>query len=371
MSHEAIRKIVGPSMVQLRMADLVALLADRDALADEVERLKNRVDWEVKSGIAGLTPIQGYRSAPAQYGLAEEDVPPFIRDHVRTPEAVDGVDEVGGNGDGADIVPNGQPTAPIEPDAKGDAGSGRPPAAPPCCDGYPWCDCDEASKEPEQPEPSVETLTRADGSIEGGWDIQDGDEMVTVNVDPSPGDCSCVILDQTEQAAVDSIQSERAATLGQDIERAVCGSRQPPSQEAELVAPVLPAQSFVEDRKDETSGAKVVPWKASYTPDKCLLAIRMLAEGSAAVTVAAGTGLEKITVSDINKQYRTQIEHASEMDDFDRERFFASMYRQFISRWVAAGNEAGVQPDGPPKKKTPLVEAARRDYKSKGEKVQP
>ena len=350
MSHGAIRKIVGPCMVQLRMSDLVALLADRDALADEVERLKNRVDWEVKSGIAGLSPVQGYRSEPGQYGLADEDVPHFIRDHVRTPEAVDGVD--GGDQDDFGLKHAGESGGWVhEPPS---AEPTQTPA-PPCCDGYPWCDCDEASKEPEQP--------NADVSIEGGWDIQDGDEMVTVNLNPSEqGAVDAILVQVSESGAI----TGPVEVLAKDIERAVFGSRQPPSQEAELAAPVRPAQSFVEDRKDEPSGAKIVPWKALYTPNKCLLAIRMLAEGSAQVSVAAGTGLEKITVGDINKQYREQIELAADMGDDDRERFLASMYRQMLARWKAAGNDPAVQPDGPPKKKTPLVEAARRDYNRKG-----
>lgn len=352
MSHEAIRKTIAFNLdtkVFVTLADLMALIAERDSLEAEIER---------------LTPY-----------LA----PPFIRGRVRKPGAVGGRDE----GDRSDIGDQGGTTVFDEAAVETDEQFGllREAAAegwrhleggvrcvsdphgavivepPPCCPGYPICDCDEASKEPEQPPtavlrdeipPRAESRDRVTVLIEvGQHDLRGDDELVTLTVGDS------AVLDASEQSAVDSIQSESGAITGpvevlaKDIERAVCGSRQPPSQEAEAISTVRPIQSFVEDRKDEPSGAKVVPWKASYTPDKCLLAIRMLAEGNATVSVAAGTGLEKITVSDIGKQYRTQIDLAAEMDDGDREQFFASMYRQFLARWKAAGNDPGFQPEVP------------------------
>lgn len=345
--------------VRVSIGALHALLEDRDQLAAENEARRVVIDeqlpeiirqlaelgeqvkakwpveergnavippvWVQKEGIEGLVP---FKMVSGQYGPIDE-------------------------GDGAGIVPNGQPAAPQVPNAKGDAGSCRPAA---CCDCYPWCDCDEVSNEPEQPDTNV--------TVEGGWDTQDGDEMVTVNLDPS------------EQAAVDSIQSESGAITdpvesAADLEQAVFGSRQPPSQEAELVAPALPSRGFVEDRKDEASGAKVVPWKASYTPDKCLLAIRMLSDGNAVVSVAAAAGLEKITVSDISKQYRKQIDLAAEMSAGEREQFFGSMYRQMLARWAAAGNDPAVQPSGPSRKLTMTEAAGVSKYVRKGEKVQP
>lgn len=346
MSHDPIRRlleyVMSTEKVRVSIGALHALLEDRDQLAAEnearrvvideqlvevtrlLQELRERVEanrpreergnavnlpvWEQKQGVKGLT---SFEAVPGQYGPTEEDVPPFSPG-VWTPEAVD-------------------------------------PG--PCCDGYPWCDCDEASKEPEQPNADVS--------------IQDGDEMATVNLNPSEQGAVDAILVQVSESGEITGPVE---VLAKDIERAVCGSRLPPSQEAELVAPARAAQSFVDDRKDEPSGAKIVPWKASYTPDKCLLAIRMLSDGNAVVSVAAAADLEKITVSDISKQYRKQIDLASEMGAGEREQFFGSMYRQMLARWVAAGNDPAVQPSGPLKKMT-LSQAAGVGQKKP--KVQP
>ncbi|MBX7132583.1 MAG: hypothetical protein K1X67_07915 [Fimbriimonadaceae bacterium] len=346
MKHDPIRRlleyVMATEKVRVSIGALHALLEDRDQLAAENEARRVVIDeqlpeiirqlaelgeqvkakwpvgergnavippvWVQKEGIEGLVP---FKMVSGQYGPIDE-------------------------GDGAGIVPNGQPAAPQVPNAKGDAGSCRPAA---CCDCYPWCDCDEVSNEPEQPDTNV--------TVEGGWDTQDGDEMVTVNLNPSEQGAVDAILVQVSESGEITGPVE---VLAKDIERAVCGSRQPPSQEAEMVA-AMPSRGFVEDRKDEASGAKVVPWKASYTPDKCLLAIRMLSDGNAVVSAAAAAGLEKITVSDISKQYRKQIDLAAEMGAGEREQFFGSMYRQMLARWAAAGNDPAVQPSGQPKKK--------------------
>lgn len=356
MSHDAIREIVGNARAAMdgtwmpvRVGHLIALIEERDRLATEVERLREDrgiVTWPERQGIKGTLPVTGYRSVEGQYGLVEDDVPPFIRDHVQKPGAVDEGDK-SDPGDQGWRHSDGSVAWDQEPQQPTQA------PAPPCCDCYPWCDCDEASKEPEQP-PAI------------AHDTQDGDEMVTVNLNPSEqGAVDAILVQVSESGAI----TGPVEVLARDIERAVCGDRQPPSQEAEMLAkPARPPQIFVEDRKDEPSGAKIVPWKASYTPDKCLLAIRMLSDGKAVVSVAAAADLEKITVSDISKQYRKQIDLASEMGAGEREQFFGSMYRQMLARWVAAGNDPAVQPSGPLKKMT-LSQAAGVGQKKP--KVQP
>jgi len=203
---------------------------------------------------------------------------------------------------------------------------------------------------------------RADGSIEGGWDIQDGDEMVTVEVPPPVGDCSC------KAPVLPDIKVHGFAKVcAENLERAVCGSRQPPSQDAEMAAPLpaLKEKSFVSDKGAGKPSETVVPWKASYTPNQCRLALQIFAEGHHGVTVASQARVTKQTAHDIGKAYATQIEHMAEMGDKEREHFLDSLYRQMLARWVAAGKDPAVQPELPVPTKT-LSEAAKPDKPSKG-----
>ena len=72
--------------------------------------------------------------------------------------------------------------------------------------------------------PVSTTLEAPDGSIEGGWDIQDGDDSETVPVEPPAGDCSC------KAPVADRIVLGGKLPRRDDLERAVCGSRQPIGQ---------------------------------------------------------------------------------------------------------------------------------------------
>lgn len=202
---------------------------------------------------------------------------------------------------------------------------------------------------------------RADGSIEGGWDIQDGDEMVTVEVPPPVGDCSC------KAPVADRIVLGGKLPRRDDFERAVCGSRQPPSQEAELARelPSLKDKPFVKDKGAGKPSETVVPWRAGYTPNQCRLALQIFAEGHHGVTVASQARVTKQTAHDIGKAYATQIEHMAEMDDKDREKFLDSLYRQMLARWQAAGKDPAVQPEAPVPNKT-ISEAAKPDKPTKG-----
>lgn len=204
------------------------------------------------------------------------------------------------------------------------------------------------------------TIERADGSIEGGWDIQDDDEMVTVNVDPPAGGCSC-----KEPAAPVFPMHPKVAALAQDIERAVCGSRQPPGQVVETPVPELKDKPFVSDKGAGKPSTTVVPWKASYTPNQCRLALQCFADGHHGITVAAQARVAKQTAHDIGKAYATQIEHMADMDDKDREKFLDSLYRQMLARWKAAGKDPAVQPELPLPNKT-ISEAAKPDKPGKG-----
>lgn len=202
---------------------------------------------------------------------------------------------------------------------------------------------------------------RADGSIEGGWGIQDGDEMVTVEVPPPVGDCSC------KAPVADRIVLGGKLPRRDDFERAVCGSRQPPSQEAEMAAP-LPAlkdKPFVKDKGAGKPSETVVPWKALYNPNQCRLVLQCLDEGMHRVTAAAKANVTRETVNDIAKQYKTQLEHMDEMGPVEAEKFLDSLYRQMLARWKAAGKDPAIQPELPVPTKT-LSEAAKPDKPTKG-----
>lgn len=270
MNHEAIRKIVGPSMVSVKMTDLLALLADRDALAADNEWLNKRLHW------------------------------------LQSPK-------------------------------------------------------ESTSAEPAQT-PTSTTIEAPDGSIEGGWDIQDGDEMDTVNIEPPAGDCSCKVPELSPK-----LQAYAEAIAPSTFERAVCGSRQPIGQVVESPAPlpVLKEKPFVKDKGAGKPSENVIPWKASYTPNQCRLALQIFAEGHHGVTVASQARVTKQTAHDIGKAYATQIEHMAGMSDKEREHFLESLYRQMLARWKAAGKDPAIQPELPLPTKT-LREAAKPDKPSKG-----
>lgn len=209
--------------------------------------------------------------------------------------------------------------------------------------------------------PVSTTLEAPDGSIEGGWDIQDGDEMVTVNVEPPAGDCSCKVPKLSPRA------KELVEAMSSTFERAVCGSRQPIGQVVESPAPlpVLKDKPFVKDKGAGKPSETVVPWKALYNPNQCRLVLQCLSEGMHRVTAAAKANVTRETVNDIAKQYRTQLEHMDEMGPVEAEKFLDSLYRQMLARWVAAGNNPAIQPEIPLPSKT-LSEAAKPDKPSKG-----
>lgn len=200
--------------------------------------------------------------------------------------------------------------------------------------------------------PKVETEHHANGSITGGWDIQDGDELETVNLRPS------------EQCAVDAILVQVSESgeitgpvemLAKDIERAVCGDRQPPSQEAELTPeiPALKPKPFTADKGAGNPSENVSPWRAKYVPNQCRLVLQMLAEGAHRVTIAANARVTPEAVHDIAKAYKVQLGHMEDMTDKEREHYLDSVYRQMLARWVAAGNLPGIQTEAPLPNKTP------------------
>ena len=198
------------------------------------------------------------------------------------------------------------------------------------------------------------TIERADGSIEGGWVIQDGDEMVTVTVDP------CSVQELTARA------KDFVEAMPSTLEQAVCGSRMPIGQVVESPAPlpVLKEKPFVADKGKGKPSETVVPWRAGYTPNQCRLVLQCLTEGMHRVTAAAKANVTRETVNDIAKAYRVQIEHMAGMSDKEREHFLESLYRQMLARWVAAGNDPKYQPEAPLPNKT-ITEAAGT-YKTKG-----
>lgn len=197
--------------------------------------------------------------------------------------------------------------------------------------------------------PKVETEHHPNGSIEGGWDMGSGESWTEVAVvEPPPlEDCSC--------------------KYPTDLERAVCGSRQPIGQVVESPAPlpILKEKPFVADKGKGKPSETVVPWKASYTPNQCRLALQIFAEGHHGVTVASQARVTKQTAHDIGKAYATQIEHMAGMSDKEREHFLESLYRQMLARWKAAGKDPAVQPELPVPTKT-ISEAAKPDKPTKG-----
>lgn len=208
--------------------------------------------------------------------------------------------------------------------------------------------------------PKVETIEHPNGSIEGGWDIQDGDEMVTVNVEPPAGDCSC-----KETAPPVFPMHPKVAALAQDIERAVCGSRQPPGQVVESPPPVLVDKPFVSDKGAGKPSQTVVPWSSKLTPNQTALIIRMLGEGASGVTAAANARCLTQHVGGVMAHYRHQIEALQEMNTGEREKYIESLYRQMLARWQAAGKDPAYQPELPLPNKT-LSEAAKPDKPGKG-----
>mgnify|MGYP000296533466 FL=1 len=209
----------------------------------------------------------------------------------------------------------------------------------------------------------VTTIERADGSIEGGWDMASGESRTEVAVvEPPAGDCS------REAPALPDIKVSGFARLhAENLERELCGSRMPIGQVVESPAPVpVPKEKpFTADKGKGKPSEHVVPWRASYTPNQCRLALQIFAEGHHGVTVASQARVTKQTAHDIGKAYATQIEHMAGMGDKEREHFLDSLYRQMLARWVAAGNDPAIQPEAPLPNKT-ITEAAGT-YK-KGEK---
>lgn len=199
-----------------------------------------------------------------------------------------------------------------------------------------------------------------DGSIYGGSDIQDGDDSETVPVEPPAGDCSC------KAPVADRIVLGGKLPRRDDLERAVCGSRQPNGQVVESPAPVpVPKEKpFTADKGKGKPSEHVVPWRALYSPNQCRLVLHCLSEGMHRVTAAAKANVTRETVNDIAKAYRVQIEHMAGMNDKEREHFLDSLYRQMLARWVAAGNDPKYQPEAPLPNKT-ITEAAGT-YQAKG-----
>lgn len=118
--------------------------------------------------------------------------------------------------------------------------------------------------------------------------------------------------------------------------------------------------------------ANVSRWSARYTPNQCRLVVQMLADGAHKTTIAANARVTPGTVHDIAKAYRTQLEQMERMTSEKRDHYLASLYRQMLARWVAAGNEPGVQPEPPVPAKT--LSAAYRgasESQSRGHISQP
>lgn len=158
-------------------------------------------------------------------------------------------------------------------------------------------------------------------------------------------------LSDAEQEAYDDM-AEREASGDKAQTKPDSCDETPPTEP-------IPAPAFVRQTnftENAVAGAEgkhgtVSPWRASYTPNQCQLAVRLLVKGLLHVEIAAQTGVKVQSVYDIAKAYANQIAALTEeTNEAKRDRAFDSLYRQMLARWEAAGKDPAVQPDNVPYK---------------------
>lgn len=89
------------------------------------------------------------------------------------------------------------------------------------------------------------------------------------------------------------------------------------------------------------------PWRSVLTPNQTIFVLRMLVDGEPAVTIAAQARCAKTSVAEVASEYATQIAALKGEDAQEQERHFASLHRQMLHRWQAAGNSIDYQPEAP------------------------
>lgn len=89
------------------------------------------------------------------------------------------------------------------------------------------------------------------------------------------------------------------------------------------------------------------PWRSVLTPNQTMVVLRMLVDGEPTVTIAAQAHCAKTGVAEVASEYATQIAALKGESPEERERHFASLHRQMLHRWQAAGNSINYQPEVP------------------------
>lgn len=90
------------------------------------------------------------------------------------------------------------------------------------------------------------------------------------------------------------------------------------------------------------------PWAGKLTPNQTLLVVRLLAEGAAEVTAAAHANCSAQAVSDVVRRYEPEIRSIGACRPEERRSALASLYRDMLLQWEAAGRDPAYQPEEPP-----------------------
>lgn len=89
------------------------------------------------------------------------------------------------------------------------------------------------------------------------------------------------------------------------------------------------------------------PWRSRLTPNQTILAVRMLVKCAPIVTVAAEARCDASGVAAVASEYASQIESMKDQTGAALDRSMASLHRQMLHRWQAAGNSIDSQPESP------------------------